>query len=528
MKSFHLSRKSCASWEIYFLIPLIFNKREMVKVFLIIFLLSIQFLFAQKYDNIWVFGNASNETPALNGEINFQTGTPVLSQYVKSIGYQYCNAAVCDSLGNLQLCTNGYYVYNTNNQMIQNGNYMCLGNTCEQNNTNTMKYGYNAPQSHLFLPKGNQKQYYLFQEVFDWVTVTGGVMVKNVRLLYSVINTNVGQEKITKKHQIIINDTISGWFLTSVKHANGKDWWIIMPRVETDIYYRILVTTDSVYPPQTQRLAPTLPNYHAGYAVFTPDGKQYIRYENGHVGDDRIYIYDFDRCTGLLSNPLIFKTYPMTNMYPYSLAISANSKYMYIGLGDKIDQYNISLPHTSIESSRTTVFVRDSTYILPNLGIPEYVSLCSALAPDNKIYFWNGCERFHVIQNPDSGGLACNVQANAFSIPYVTYQRFSFTNYPNFRLGAEPCYPTEIVKEEGIRKEVSVYPNPTSGILQLRFSEATRERGRLYVRDMYGREVASYEIAENTQEFEFDTQKWAEEVYYLSFGEMGAKFVVSR
>lgn len=303
-----------------------------------------------------------------------------------------------------------------------------------------------------------------------------------------------------------------------------------MPRVGTDTYYRVLVTTDSVYPPQTQRLSPILPYYHQGYAVFTSDGKKYIRYED-YTGEERMYIYDFDRCTGLLSNPLVFRVYPMSNMHPYSLAISANSKYMYIGLGNKIDQYNISLPHTSIESSRTTVFVRDSTYILPNLGIPEYVSLCSALAPDNKIYFFNGCERFHVIQNPDSGGLACNVQANAFSIPYVPYQRFSFTNYPNFRLGAMPCYPTEV---EGATEQenINLYPNPSRANITLSGFTPVPNVRMLRVVNAFGQEVASYEITSDAQQFSFEVSKWAQGIYYAILAEKGkrifaAKFVVS-
>jgi len=48
---------------------------------------------------------------------------------------------------------------------------------------------------------------------------------------------NIGQKKITKKHQIMINDMLAIGQLTSAKHANGKDWWIIMPKVVTDTYY---------------------------------------------------------------------------------------------------------------------------------------------------------------------------------------------------------------------------------------------------------------------------------------------------
>ncbi|MBK8875598.1 MAG: hypothetical protein IPN13_17445 [Bacteroidetes bacterium] len=59
------------------------------------------------------------------------------------------------------------------------------------------------------------------------------------------------------------------------------------------------------------------------------------------------------------------------------------------------------------------------------------------LAPDGKIYIstFGGCDVLHVIESPDSLGLACNVLQNELVLPI---RNSSIPNFPNYSVGVLP------------------------------------------------------------------------------------------
>ncbi len=68
-------------------------------------------------------------------------------------------------------------------------------------------------------------------------------------------------------------------------------------------------------------------------------------------------------------------------------------------------------------------------------GWPDYFFL-HQLGPDGKIYIspWGGTNRIHVINNPDSLGLACDFVQAGITLPYVA-SNSSIPNFPNYDLG---------------------------------------------------------------------------------------------
>ncbi len=87
------------------------------------------------------------------------------------------------------------------------------------------------------------------------------------------------------------------------------------------------------------------------------------------------------------------------------------------------------------------------------------------LAPDGKIYMssTNGIPFMHVINQPDSQGLACDFIQRGLDLP--AQNSFSMPYFPNYRLGADSSLlvSTKTIAPEGI--VFHLFPNPTSGLL---------------------------------------------------------------
>lgn len=169
------------------------------------------------------------------------------------------------------------------------------------------------------------------------------------------------------------------------------------------------------------------PISNAGQAVFSPDGSTYAKLNSPGSPGAWLDIYDFDRCTGTLSNyRKIFKK-PGDIC---GLAISPNSRYLYLSLGRVLYQYDLYA--ADLAGSETVVGEYDG-FQSPPLWPTFFFML--QLAPDGKIYMnsASNVNRLHVISAPDFAGAACQFQQHAFAIP--TLNNWSLPNFPNYRLG---------------------------------------------------------------------------------------------
>jgi hypothetical protein len=106
----------------------------------------------------------------------------------------------------------------------------------------------------------------------------------------------------------------------------------------------------------------------------------------------------------------------------------------------------------------------------------------------------------HVINNPDSAGAACNFVQRQIQLPVSS---MGLPNLPNFRLEREVGSACDTVytsiKEEGIRKEVKVYPNPTTDKLHISIA-GIKEPLIVLLLNTLGQEVARYALAQEEQE----------------------------
>jgi hypothetical protein len=145
--------------------------------------------------------------------------------------------------------------------------------------------------------------YYVFHKRIEfWPT---NAELATPVLYKTVINMKFlgGLGKVVYKNKPVMEDTLAPSELTAVRHANGKDWWIITPQYQKPAYYVFLFTKDGIVDTLEQTIG--VPYDIGGWqCIFSPDGAKFVRYG---IYDD-ISIFDFDRATGQLSN---FKFIPL-------------------------------------------------------------------------------------------------------------------------------------------------------------------------------------------------------------------------
>jgi hypothetical protein len=410
------------------MLPPIFIYLYMKKYFLLLILLYPFLVFSQnpKHDYVWLFGYDSNPDTTFFGgtKIDFNGGQPDIFYENREMEFDITDASICDIAGNLLFYTNGIYIANAEDEVMENGD----GLNPDIFTYSWVDIGYPLYQGALILPHPDSSHlYYLIHE-----ERTGANFEGHLTLIPHVLCTKVdmtldnGLGAVTEKNQVILTDTLDYGKITSTKHANGKDWWILIPEFESNAYYRLLLTSEGVEVVGKQSVGTTVLS-GLGQACFSPDGTKYARINTISADEGAsLDIYDFDRCTGLLSEHThIF--YPQV-FGAAGVAISPNSRFAYAARNIDLVQYDLWA--SDIEASADTVAIYDG-YQSP-LSTRFFMG---QLAPDGKIYFNSNTtvNTLHVINQPDSLGVACEVIQHGIQLP--TLNKFSMPNFPNYRLG---------------------------------------------------------------------------------------------
>jgi len=329
------------------------------------------------------------------------------------------DASICNEDGELLFYFNGIYIEDTENNTILNGDTLN-----EWNNT-----GYDLPQGGLILPfPGRNNLYILFHAEEGYIDLPGRSL-ECIGIYYSVIDIekNNGLGTVIQRKVPLVIDTLEYGKITGVKHANGRDWWIVLNRSYSNEYYKILVTNNGIEDISVQEIGENTP-LGLGQAVFSPDGSKYVKFntidtQNGSYLD----IYDFDRCTGILSNhqQFNFNDYTLSS----GLSISPNSRFLYVMTLEYV--YQFDLFSDSIFTSKEIVAKYDGFQDpFPTKFYQAQLSL------NGKIYFAtsSGSKYLHVIHNPNTKGVDCKIQQHGLRLP--TYNGNSIPNFVNYRLGS--------------------------------------------------------------------------------------------
>ncbi len=362
-------------------------------------------------------------------------------------------STICTENGELLCYTNGIFIADKNGDPLQNGDGLspCPYTTTWQNN------GLNIQQAVLFLPcPDNKEYYYLFHFSNDTLSST-----RPGTLYYSVIDkeTNFGLGSVIRKNVIFAKGKFREGGMTACRHANGRDWWLIIGESNNNTFDKFLVTGDTVTGPYRQSIGPDylLPS-DVAYSCFSQDGSKYVT----GAFDGYVSVFDFDRCNGDLNNPLtLFNNITTNPMVPVSgcasVALSPNGRFLYVSSRLTLNQYD--LWSANVQDS-VRLYTADSN----DFAQIDHLML----APDGRLFAscWNGgFYYFHTIERPNEKGDSCIFLDTGF-IGTITQNTSKLPNMPNYKLGAltgSVCDTIEAdIRDERIdkRQQPRIQPNP--------------------------------------------------------------------
>jgi hypothetical protein len=469
----------------------------------------------QGLNNLWLGGFDSEGPPPFGGiDLDFQSGSMVVSTMTRAIGYRRTSANITDGNGNLLFSTNGAFLADSNGDTLLNGSGLNPSNY-----TSNYPEGLFVSQASLILPKpGSATEYYLFHCTIDEYSPNS--FAQQLYLTTVDVSLNGGLGAATAKNEVLIADSLVAGRITAVRHANGRDWWVLCHRRGNDVHYRMLVSPMGVSAPEVQAIGVDR-RYAGGQACFSPQGNRFACYK-GNAGED-LDVFDFDRCTGLLSNPIHIEIFD-TDLAG-GVAFSPSGRYLYVSSVEDVYQYDMEA--ADIAGSMVHVAVWDGFYS----PFPPQATLfdIAQLAPDGKIYIGTGntTDVLHVIHDPDQPGLGCNLVQHGVSLP--RYFENSLPNHPNYHLGpvdGSVCDSLGInngVEEEMLHAAIHAYPNPSTGRFALNYP-AQSMVGSLEVRDVSGRMVLRERLPQWSQMHVLHLSHQPAGIYHctLSWGERAA------
>lgn len=363
-------------------------------IFILYFLITSLFVFAQKQANTWYFGNRVgldfNQTPALvlnNSTINSFEGS----------------ATISDNNGKLLFYTNGLKVQNRNHATMLNGTGL-QGELSSTNNT-------------VIVPMpGNGSLYYLF--------TIGSAAIDPSILYYNIINMKAdsGFGAVVVKNAFVEDDVLEK--LAAIRHCNKRDVWIVIQKWNTDKYYSYLLTTTGLNPVPVISNAGLVitgqPNNAIGTLKFSSKGDKLIAC---HAFDyDIVQLMDFDNQTGIISNSVEFKpnVIPHDISFPgiYGAEFSPDGKLLYVSTRNSVSDpcrlYQFDITSNNAATILATKQVISQTNLLYALQ----------LGPDQKIYVATGDNAISLaaIDNPNVYGSGCNFILNKINLGANTVQ----------------------------------------------------------------------------------------------------------
>ncbi len=476
------------------------------------FLMLISFVglsFAQKNLNqTWYTGSGRTFKTefTVSGTINTKIDT-THGRYLET-----GSSSICDSNGHILFCSDGFSLFGANLQYLDGGFRLM---------DSAFFYFYNGysilSQSSILLPIDDSSIFFInsgcSKNQLDSVWLAPNTDKAPFDLLYlNKINTkaNGGAGKVVERMKPIVQgEYLSKTQMMACRHANGKDWWLLKMMHDSVSVYTFLITKDSVFNYGKQSFPYPRKKYSGGYyeimgqIQLSRDGKKFAATcNNGH---NELFLADFDRCTGILSNKTKLNIPVQQNdKNSTGLCFSPNGRFIYTVNYTNIQQYDTSDPDSSTAWYYVAGMDTISTYFMGySMG---------HLGWDEKLYIgnWNGLgNTMSVIDSPDNKGSACSWCRKCLRF---TQDSLGATNppcQPNYNLGKDTsinCWPL-VLENTNMRSEsLLVYPNPTSGRLIIRGCNpvATKElfshSGQLLLR---------------TKENELDLSRFTKGIYLL-------------
>lgn len=353
--------------------------------------------YAQKEWNIWYFGNFAG--------LDFNSGVPVGLADGMMEQLEGCASIADRHTGRLLFYTDGDTVWSARHQPMANG---------------TGLFGhYTSTQSAIIVPMpGDSNRYYIF-------TASAGEYVDgahpNLGINYSVVDLTLdgGFGDIVRKNVNLMPRATEK--LVAVRHANGRDYWVIAHAWGSNEFHAFRVTRSGISPAVVSAVGSSHqgdPYNTIGTMKVSPNGKKLAL---AAYTMNLVQIFDFNNITGQVSNPLQLPS----ETWEYGVSFSPDNKKLYVA--QSTDALN-HLYQYDLTSGVPIVIIASRTLIATSpLKFGDL-----QIGPDKKIYVAKNDDWLGVINYPNVGGTACGYEPQG---PFLQVQkgrrRYSLWGLPN-------------------------------------------------------------------------------------------------
>ncbi len=420
---------------------------------------------AQFRGNNWIFGDSIY--------MHFDGNTSPIVGALNSDNGEAC-ASISDSSGNLLFYCGGRF----NSNLFKLYVYDNVGGYVS-GSSNILGFA-SATQGCIIIPvPSSVNLFYIFSNARLFPGIT-------TQAFYNLIdlNQNGGLGAITLSNQLFADSALCE-MMTAVKHANGRDWWLVLHMYLSDNYLIYLITPNGISGPKIQSIGISIINSIEGESLFSDDGSKFVH----AMIDGNLQLMDFDRCTGVFSNCIQLGDSICYNCGYYGLSFSPDNSKLYASMvKDSLFQFNLLAPN--IKASRTLIYVIGNL----NYGFGQHEK-----GENGKIYLshkndinWQIKDSIttslSVINSADSLGTACNFQPFSFTLDgKLSY--IGLPNNPNYALGpvvGSTCDSLTVGVSDAAQKfNLNIYPNPAGEEITIVTSKESA--GELEIKDMQGR-----------------------------------------
>ncbi len=355
-------------------------KKLLTAILLTIF---VNYSFAQLENTNWYFGT--------NGGINFNDGSlpPTLITSSNMIA-RGGSASVSDAAGNLLFYTNSSNVWNSNNQVMPNGEDL-LGSP-------------ESSQSVVIVPNpANADEYFI-------ITNAGNSMGQS-GLYYTVVNitadSGLGDVDKTQKNIQLLEETLSEK-LTITKSQIDDSYWVIAfgssdnPSINDTFYsFKIDGTGINLVNESFFTFFPEDSDNTKGQLKVSPDTQSLAMVHNtidDSGGTDvvtSLFTFDFDEVTGIVSSRE--SSYSLgTYLSGYGVEFSSDSNFLYFSSTTASGGQLQQVDYKNISSIPTTLYSGTNLIYGLQLGI------------DDKIYSVSSTGQLGTINSPNISGSGSN------------------------------------------------------------------------------------------------------------------------
>ena len=490
------------------------NKRVVI---IFILLLSSIITFAQnKSDYTWLFANEFDTSmEGVEGSVvDFTTGKRETYEFASAMGLDLTNAMICDrETGRILFYTNGCAIADSTHNIMLNGENINPGNVHD-----SWCYDFDSfPQGNAAMivddPAVSSGYYMLHQNV---IVDSLGISQLSFLMSYIDMEGNDGLGEVTiKNEELLPFGSVTGGYTTACKHANGKDWWIIQLSLESNHFYKFLVTSNGVSLDHEQFIGDQFDiTLNSGHASFSSQGTQFSWF-NPYDG---LHLYDFDRSTGMFSNYRNVLDLPVEAGYTdYNGAtrFSPSGQFLYASTCWHI--FQIDTWATDIENAVIEIAEFDG------FGDPLPVGFTSSLlGPDCRIYFASGAGTRHlgIMHYPDRPGLECMMVQHEMELPNYK-SRGRIPNYPNFRIDEDQVCDSGITNNidleiPRVSTSIEISPNPVRDRMVLSFSKPLDAQGILKIVDASGRIINKEQLSRSLSQHSINVSSYESGIYYIS------------